>query len=519
MSAKRSYKINSQELWITVNDENSVSPATIGLFIECFMKPFADKTGTDLWWNVMEFQGDHFIFYFPKVHSLGNSQILFDQLLANPDRYEKLRHLVVKTSDQLSKTSSAIIKKKHAKLSSTEIGRLFSRLRRDFTRHGVYGFISTLIDIPHVHYTNKTLEIISVAKKRSRAPRQVSDYFDILSSIPEQSFAKQEELALLEILKKIIRQRRLVKLFTTKSTGELADALAKDPVGKMIRRHQQKYIWAYFGYMGPAMTEEYIIDNLKTLLREKAAPAKIIAKHRRHIRQINANIKRAEHELQLTSFEKSFLRSLRNTIFMKLYRKDAETFSFYAESFLLKELAKRHALSLAEIHKLAPWEFVAAARGDKKLLSSLKDRKKYCVIASLSLDSKILTGERAKKFIKNLNLGENVKNVKEFSGQIACGGKAQGQIKIIHQPGEMAKMNKGDILVASATTPDIMPAMKQAAAIVTDQGGITCHAAIVSRELSIPCVIGTKIATKVLKDGDKVEVNANEGLIKKLTSS
>lgn len=77
-------------------------------------------------------------------------------------------------------------------------------------------------------------------------------------------------------------------------------------------------------------------------------------------------------------------------------------------------------------------------------------------------------------------------------------------------------MKLGDILVSIATDPDIVPAMKKAAAIVTEQGGVTSHAAIVSRELNIPCVIGTKIATRVLKDGDRVEVDANKGIVKKI---
>ncbi|MEW6408479.1 MAG: PEP-utilizing enzyme [Patescibacteria group bacterium] len=80
----------------------------------------------------------------------------------------------------------------------------------------------------------------------------------------------------------------------------------------------------------------------------------------------------------------------------------------------------------------------------------------------------------------------------------------------------MAKMRKGDILVSIATDPDIVPAMKKASAIVTEQGGVTSHAAIVSREMRIPCVIGTKIATKVLRDGDLVEVDATKGLVRKL---
>ncbi len=64
------------------------------------------------------------------------------------------------------------------------------------------------------------------------------------------------------------------------------------------------------------------------------------------------------------------------------------------------------------------------------------------------------------------------------------------------------------------TTPEMVPVMKRAAAFVTDEGGITCHAAIVSREMKKPCIIGTKIATKVLKDGDLVEVDANRGIVR-----
>jgi len=74
-------------------------------------------------------------------------------------------------------------------------------------------------------------------------------------------------------------------------------------------------------------------------------------------------------------------------------------------------------------------------------------------------------------------------------------------------------MKKGDILVAAMTSPDYILAMKKASAIITDEGGMTCHAAIVSRELGIPCIVNTKIATRVLKDGDLVEVDTKKGVI------
>ena len=92
-------------------------------------------------------------------------------------------------------------------------------------------------------------------------------------------------------------------------------------------------------------------------------------------------------------------------------------------------------------------------------------------------------------------------------------GSVTGKVRIIKSRDDLKKFKKGEILVAPETTPDYITAMNLAVAFVTDQGGITSHAAIVAREMNIPCVIGTGNATKVLKNGDMVEVDANKGVV------
>jgi len=116
-------------------------------------------------------------------------------------------------------------------------------------------------------------------------------------------------------------------------------------------------------------------------------------------------------------------------------------------------------------------------------------------------------------------LDETAKNVKEFKGQIAERGKITGRVRIVKNKFQMQKVRVGEILVSPMTTPDFLPAMNRAAAFVTNEGGVICHAAIVARELKKPCIIGTKIATKVLKDGDIVEVDAERGIVKILKRS
>ena len=108
------------------------------------------------------------------------------------------------------------------------------------------------------------------------------------------------------------------------------------------------------------------------------------------------------------------------------------------------------------------------------------------------------------------------KDIKEFGGNVAFKGKVIGNVCIIHTDQDFKKIKKGDILVTQMTTPDYVPCMKLSAAIVTDEGGLTCHAAIVAREMKKPCIIGTRVATRVLKDGDKVEVDADKGVVRKI---
>lgn len=98
-------------------------------------------------------------------------------------------------------------------------------------------------------------------------------------------------------------------------------------------------------------------------------------------------------------------------------------------------------------------------------------------------------------------------------GSPASPGIGTGPVKILKSPKEIGKIKKGDVMVAPMTSPDYVPAMKKSAAIITDEGGQTSHAAIVSRELGIPCVVGTKTATKFLKDDQIVTVNGESGQI------
>jgi len=98
-------------------------------------------------------------------------------------------------------------------------------------------------------------------------------------------------------------------------------------------------------------------------------------------------------------------------------------------------------------------------------------------------------------------------------GLAASAGRASGLVRVLHSPDEGHELQNGEVLVAPMTSPDWVPTMRRAAAVVTDGGGMTCHAAIVSRELGVPAVVGARNATTVLRDGELVTVDGAQGVV------
>ncbi|MDB5204794.1 MAG: hypothetical protein JWP09_822 [Candidatus Taylorbacteria bacterium] len=170
---------------------------------------------------------------------------------------------------------------------------------------------------------------------------------------------------------------------------------------------------------------------------------------------------------------------------------------------------------------LTPDEMKGLMAGKKILIPKIKMQRKVV--------GRVVDKKGSMSFIKakDLNIFPNQESHNssdqistkgfELKGIVANKGKVIGPVKIVFHRGEFEKFKKGDILVSSMTSVDFVPIMEMAAAFVTNEGGITSHASIVAREMNKPCIIGTKIATMVFKDGDMVEVDAEKGVIRKLS--
>ncbi|MEY2664691.1 MAG: hypothetical protein RIT04_499 [Candidatus Parcubacteria bacterium] len=179
-------------------------------------------------------------------------------------------------------------------------------------------------------------------------------------------------------------------------------------------------------------------------------------------------------------------------------------------------LAAKYGLTRADLEQFAPYEIVDLM--DTGNLPQGFDSRAIrngmsCVDGDFTLYYGPALDEMLKVFEQRVDTKE-----KTVSGRIAFKGKVRGIVRIIQQIQDLQKISEGDIIIANETMPEYIVGMKKAAAFVTNQGGITSHAAIVAREMSKPCIIGTRVATKVFKDGDLVEVDAEKGVVSLLSN-
>ncbi|HUQ85739.1 MAG TPA: PEP-utilizing enzyme [Candidatus Limnocylindrales bacterium] len=221
-------------------------------------------------------------------------------------------------------------------------------------------------------------------------------------------------------------------------------------------------------------------------------------------------------ELKLSPHDLEYLKIAKRFVYIKDARDDFRRESVFYAGSLYKEIAKRINISIVELSFLQESEIEDFLSGKKTISKTVIQQRKKGFVLYLDKNNKLvcLEGDNIQTALKAFNLLQQEDVVQEITGRTASKGMVTGNVAIVKGIKDLKKVKKGNILVAVTTHPDYVSAMRISAAIITNEGGITSHAAIVSREYGIPCIVGTKIATTVLKDGDLVEVDADKGTVK-----
>ncbi len=402
-------------------------------------------------------------------------------------RLEIFAQLVKDISEKLVKTSRKIRSLELAKLSNKELLAILENFHKAFEPSPLilWGFL--FLEQEPVDILRTELGKIFKEKKK------VGKFFEILNTKIKPVAAEAEEEELLRI--KVLWEK-----------GEKTKTL------KLLTEHTRKFAWLplYAFTLNPWRKEDFL-KKLKELPKDAE---KALKERQTKEKQKHQKIEKALKEIK----DKKVTRAanlLQEFLWLRTYRTDALRKAFYNFLSFLDEIAKRFdlenrekvvLLSIDELKGLLNGKLISKKKEllrKQKAFVLLKRRKTYKIIRDEQEINKIIQKELFSKSRKNT-----------IKGMTAFPGIAKGKVVIIHKVDELNKVQKGDILVSPMTTPEMTSAFHKVAAIVTDEGGVTCHAAIVAREMKIPCIVGTQIATQLLKDGDIIKVDAIKGLVK-----
>lgn len=311
------------------------------------------------------------------------------------------------------------------------------------------------------------------------------DKFRLLATSGRKTFFEQEREELL-LIQKELGGRDAKKLF--KKDANFA---------KKLKEHLRRYRWIgthHFWGTQKKMTD--IFDDLKKNLESE-----------RDNRQKIVN--------SLPEELKTVMSIMGDLAWIRLQAAEVSDIMTTEALDMFKQFAKELGIKYEDLIWLSDQELVDHLENKTKpSIIELNQRKKAVGLFHGGAEKiSIISGKKLEEltnlFMPSIKLKTDI-----IKGVVANKGMARGKVMVVLVPERAKLFKKGNILVAPETTPDYVFLMKKAAAIITDTGGITSHAAIVSRELGKPCIIGTKIATQVLKDGNLVEVDANKGVIK-----
>jgi phosphohistidine swiveling domain-containing protein len=470
----------------TIHHESNVTPLTQSIN---FGYP-SDEMGKILGMKpivfVAHYQKENVTLYVDIPYWKKVAKILQDRAKTNSSYYQKIFDIAEQKKKETLKIIQGINFQQIAELSNNELASLIKGLSWNGMLLSTWTQLGVIADHYHNFYSDSLHKILE--SKEHHRKLEVGEIMNILTT-PIYEFPFDRSIKELFLLRSKIKSQPKMK-------------------DKLIEQYLSRWFWINFGQLGHGMNKQDIIKNLKKLSKPKSRKS-IALKQNKLFKQ-----------LHFTPGEKRMFEVGRDFIYLKGMRMEVcHGICAFFDEVAKKIQAEVGIKKILVLYCTTKEVLDYLTTGKMVNKQELIRRRHSCVMIPKDVfRTKIFSGQKARQYLRNHTYSEttslSVSN--EVKGNVAFPGLVKGIVRIVNNPSEIKKIKKGDILVSIQTTPELLPAMKKVAAFVTDIGGIVSHAAIVSREMRIPCVVGTRVATKILKDGDKVEVDATHGLIKKI---
>lgn len=536
-------KQNTEDLfkrdWILAEEIVNANPWFMAIPFKCFTDQFASPGGLAYKSMTCIYHGYNLWFYFDKQDAYEVGEHLVDKFLGDLNFMEEVNNKIRFFADKLNDMVKKIPEIGLEKINNEKLWKYYQDHEDLHSEYYRYGWIPVAADMFGSNLTNRGKKIL---KDIGVEENKIEEYLSILTQPDKQSLLKEEQDELFKIgimvqndkgqatiLKELFKKFKeedvkFFGLYTHSKEYEekfseivrvLKDKISPEIMLK-IEDHYHKYFYTKYIYTEDqgVYDFEHYLKELVRIVNSDANLAQTLVEQESKIKEAINERKNIVQKLNLSEDNIKFFSAWGDFMVTKIYRRYAQLLALYKTTFILEEIASRIKVTLKELRFMKSSEIKNALFNNIINREEIKKRVEFSLYYTAKGVEEYYIGEEAKSIVETYIQKKENLEVSELHGQCGCRGQARGVVKIVNVVSDMVKVENGDILVSISTQPDLLPAMKRAAAFVTDQGGVTSHAAIVAREMHRPCVIATKNATKVLKDGDFVEVDADKGIVR-----
>lgn len=488
--------------WSMMSQRQRMSPFPNYMSMESVCKEMKKFVGSNLQDVLIFFKGNMmFCFQLTKSHEQAGKKIA-DRMIIHPNLYARLVKQEEFFGMKMVATCKLAGERVGIKTSNRQLYQYFAQYEKMYKNvYAAYGSVWTMED----HFMNKLYDIVH---KRWDDGVKISDALNSLTKQPLAMVATIERQALLKIAVQILSKKDQIKLI---ETGSIENIRKNKTLNRLVNNHQKKFFWITRDYEDPILSYEDIVQKLQIVIKDDA---------KKQQKELNDRLtgdlkerKRLEKELKLNKKELALFAAMRDAANLKELRKKIVSQSLYYFDPVLAEIGKRLFMSMKQVRFLRTVDVYDALIKNKDLTAVVNERFNLSVWHAKGNGTKVMVGQEAQKLFDEFCQVD--KNATEFTGMPVSPGVVRGPAKIVLNPNECDKVNKGDIIVSVQVVPSFSTAIIKSAGIVCDGGhGITSHPATLSREAGIPCVIQTRFVREVVKDGDMLEVDGYKGIVK-----
>lgn len=395
-----------------------------------------------------------------------------------------------------------------------ELARLFSSYISLMSHFGTY--------FRFMEPSVSTLEALMLEMLRVKIQNQsdIQEAFLALSVSPFHDYVTAERRSLLKIAAdadRIVGRDRRKAL----SLNEYVELIRKQPeLLEKLEQHELSYSW-----MGTAdhLGSPYTIEQYATFIQDLGVDdiEAELARLAQHDKQRTELTRKFEERLSFSPREAKLVQSIQQYDYVNAFVKEVVLSNQQRAEYLLTRISRILEVDREILISLTFEEILLALQERGPLNASLrrkaKERSDDWAMLISGKDINIYSGEELKSFKAQFQ-EPDFSNLTQVQGTAANVGRVTATAKVINSVKEFGKLRRGDIVITSMTTPEYSAVMDRIAGIVTDEGGVTSHAGSIAREKGIPCLVGTRIATKVFVDGDEVELDAGAGVARKIVA-